>query len=292
MSTNVGGLLHHQPRLHVRRSRHECLEHALRGWLDENRVWKPLFENFGSQDVVLRPLHRRDCADTSPLSSVLTWSSIGREKWDAGLQGGAGILIHRFKLDNVLCHGSPASVELISPFAAHPQKVGETFQVGDESNVVHPSTVARSSRSTTQPRTATIRLANRPAAEIPGPHQRPFDIGLIGSDAGGISTSRAGWFTGSRRTAPFTRIVQQINAYSDAVSIRDTGVRSLAQADALTCIIRHAAEALRAPDPVRTPSLSSHPSPKIRRTLWPINRHHHQESYPRNWTKPRTNTGS
>lgn len=53
----------------------------------------------------------------------------------AGLQGGGGILVHRFADNISYVMGSPAAVELVSPFGAHAQKVGESFQVGDD---VHP----------------------------------------------------------------------------------------------------------------------------------------------------------
>jgi hypothetical protein len=50
------------------------------------------------------------------------------------------------------------------------------------------------------------------------------------------------------------QIMQQITAYTDAASIRDIGIRSLTQAVALTGIVRYTGEALRALDPIRTPS--------------------------------------
>jgi hypothetical protein len=47
--------------------------------------------------------------------------------------------------------------------------------------------------------------------------------------------------------------MQQITAYTEAVSIQDTGLRTLTQATALTSLMRHAATALQALDPIRTP---------------------------------------
>jgi hypothetical protein len=59
-----------------------------RGWLNENRVWKPQFEHFGTQDVVLRPLHRRDLSGylAAELGPYLVEFRVA-ERWDAGLQG-------------------------------------------------------------------------------------------------------------------------------------------------------------------------------------------------------------
>ena len=54
--------------------------------------------------------------------------------------------------------------------------------------------------------------------------------------------------------SPLLQIMQQINAYSTATATRETGLRSLSQASALTGIIHQAAEALRALDPIRIPA--------------------------------------
>jgi hypothetical protein len=227
-----------------------------RGWLDESRVWKPLFVHFGTQDVVLRPLHRHDLVGylAAELGPYLVEYRVA-ERWDAGLQGGSGILVHRFgDLDNhSYVMGPPAAEELVSSVGAHPQKVGETFQVGNESKVFDTVYRCEVLAINDAAHTATIRLSYRPAAEQPGPRQLPFQVGPIGSDVGGIYI-QGGTVHRIPPYGPLMQIMQQITAHIEAASIRDTGVRSLTQATALTGIMRHAAEALRALDPIRTPS--------------------------------------
>jgi hypothetical protein len=227
-----------------------------RGWLDESRVWRPLFKHFGTQDIVLRPLHRHDLVGylAAELGPYLIEYRVG-ERWDAGLQGGSGILVHRFAdWDNhSYVMGPPAAEELVSPFAAHPQKVGETFQVGDESKIFDTVYRCEVLAINDAAHTATIRLSYRPAAEQPPPHQRPFEIGPIGSDVGGIYI-QGGTVHRIPPYGPVMQIMQQITAYTEGNFIGDTGIRSLAQATALTGIMRHAAEALGALDPIRTPS--------------------------------------
>ncbi len=92
-----------------------------------------------------------------------------------------------------------------------------------------------------------------PAVEQPDPHQRPFQVGPIDSDGGGIYI-QGGVIHRIPPYGPVTQIMQQIDAYTDAASIHDSGIRSLAQVTALAGIIRHASEALRALDPIRTPA--------------------------------------
>ena len=157
--------------------------------------------------------------------------------------------------------GPPAAEELLSPFAAHPQKVGETFQIGDEGNIFDTVYRCEVLAINDAARTATIRLFYRPAAERPGPHQRPFDIGVIGSDAGGIYI-QGGVVRHIPPHSPLLQIMQQITAHNEAATIRDVGVRSLTQAAALAGIVRHSAEALRALDPIRAPS----PAPRLPET--------------------------
>jgi hypothetical protein len=53
---------------------------------------------------------------------------------------------------------------------------------------------------------------------------------------------------------PLMQIMQQVVVHTEASTIRDTGIRSLIQATALTGLMRHAADALRALDPIRTPA--------------------------------------
>jgi hypothetical protein len=227
-----------------------------RGWLDESRVWKPRSKSFGTQDVVLRPLHRHDLVGylAAELGPYLVEYRVA-EKWDAGLQGGSGILVHRFAdwENRSYIMGPPAAEELVSPYAAHPQKVGETFQVGDESKIFDSVYRCEVLAINDAAHTATIRLSYRPAAEPPGPRQRPFELGLLGSDVGPIYIEGGTVHIGPPY-GPVTQIMQQITAYTDAASIRDIGIRSLAQAAALTGIVRYTAEALRALDPIRTPS--------------------------------------
>ena len=81
----------------------------------------------------------------------------------------------------------------------------------------------------------------------------PTAFPFIGSDAGGIYI-QGGTVHRIPPYGPVLQIMQQITAHTEAASIRDTGIRSLAQAAALTGIMRNAAEALRALDPIRTPS--------------------------------------
>jgi hypothetical protein len=257
MSTNVGGAFSTKdPNYTFVGPGMNAWNMRSRGWLDEDRVWKPRFENFGTQDVVLRPLHRRDLRGylAAELGPYLV-EYRAAEKWDAGLQGGSGILVHRFdKWENrSYVMGSPAAEELTSRFAAHPQKVGETFQVGEESKIFDTVYRCEVLSINDGAHTATVRLSYRPAPERPGPHQRPFEIGLVGSDAGGIYI-QGGVVHRLPPYGPILQIMQRLNAYSDAASLRDTGVRSLAQATALTGIIRHASEALRALDPIRSPA--------------------------------------
>jgi len=230
-----------------------------RGWLDESRVWRPQYEHFGTQDVVLRPLHRRDLAGylAAELGPYLVEFRM-TEKWDGGLRGGSGVLVHRFDdIENVsYVMGPPAAEELISRFAAHPQKVGETFRIGDETRLFETVYSCEVININEAAHTATVRLHYRPAATIPGPHQRPFDIGVVGSDSGGI------YIQGGtvHRIPPYTPVIQimrQLTAYTAAASIRDIGMRSLSQADALSGIITHAASALRALDPDRSPAPAS-----------------------------------
>jgi hypothetical protein len=227
-----------------------------RGWLDESRVWKPLSVHFGTQDVVLRPLHHRDLAGylAAELGPYLVEYRVA-EKWDAGLQGGSGILVHRFVdlEDRSYVMGSPAIEELTSLGGAHPQKVGETFQIGDESNIFNALYRCQVLAINDAAHTATIRLSYRPAAEQPGPNQRPFQVGPVGSDGGGIYI-QGGTVHHIPPSGPIIQIMQQITDHTDAARINDTGIRSLAQATALTGIVRHAAQALRGLDPIRTPS--------------------------------------
>jgi hypothetical protein len=226
-----------------------------RGWLDESRVWKPLVEQFGTQDIVLRPLHRRDLAGylAAELGPYLVEYRVA-ERWDAGLQGRSGILVHRFaNLENrAYVVGPPAVEELISPFGAHPQKVGETFQVGD-GKVFETGYRCEVVAINDAAHTATVRLSCRPPAEHPGPNQRPFQVGPIGSDAGGVYI-QGGTVHRIPPYGPVMQMMQQITAHTQAGSISNIGIRSLAQATALTGIVGHAAEALRALDPIRTPS--------------------------------------
>ena len=234
-----------------------------RGWLDESRVWKPLFEHFGTQDIVLRPLHRRDLNGylAAELGPYLVEYRLA-ERWDAGLQGGSGILVHRFAgWENCsYVMGPPAAEELISPFAAHPQKRGETFQVGDQSNIFDTVYACEVLAINDAAQTATIRLSYRPAVEQPGPHQRPFQVGITGSDAGEIYIL-GGVVHRIPPYGPVTQIMQQITAYTEAASIGDTGLRSLAQVTALTGIIRHASEALHALDLLQAPAPALTESP-------------------------------
>src|SRR5205814_6244170 len=110
------------------------------------------------------------------------------EKWDAGMQGGSGILVHRFDSfwNQSYIMGPPAREELISFGGAHPQKLGETFQVGEEKDIFSPIYRCEVLAIDDAARSATVRLYYRPAAEMPGPHERPFDLGVIGSDAGAL----------------------------------------------------------------------------------------------------------
>jgi hypothetical protein len=257
MSTNVGGTFSTpDPNYTFIGPGLNAWNMRARGWLDENRVWTPLFEHFGTQDVTLRPLHRHDLLGylAANLGPYLVEYRLA-ERWDAGMEGGSGILVHRFEdfSNRSYVMGPPASEELASLFSSHPQKVGETFQVGDESNLF--STVYRceviSINDATQ--TATVRLTYRAAAEIPPPHQRPFQVGPIGSDAGGIYIE-GGKVHHLPPYGPVMQIMEQVVAYTDAVSINDTGLRTVAQAAALNRAVRHAAEALRALDPIRTPA--------------------------------------
>ncbi len=134
------------------------------------------------------PLHRRDLPGylAAELGPYLVEYRVA-EKWDAGLQGGSGILIHRFAygLNYSVVMGPPAAEELAavsSPAlwsATHPQKVGEPFQVGDESKIFDTVYCCEVLAIDDAAHTATIRLSYRPAAEIPGPHERPFEIGPI-----------------------------------------------------------------------------------------------------------------
>jgi hypothetical protein len=233
-----------------------------RGWLDESRVWKPLFENFATQDVVLRPLHRRDLDGylAAELGHYLVEYRVA-EKWDAGLQGGSGILVHRFDEGDARSYvmGPPASEELAALFSAHPQKVGETFQVGDESKIFDSVYRCEVLAINDAAHTATIRLSYRPGAEQPGPHQRPFGLGRADSGGGGIYI-QDGVVHRIPPSGPVAQIMQQIVAHADATALRDTGIRTLTQAAALTGIMRHATEALRALDPIRTPAAAPIPS--------------------------------
>jgi hypothetical protein len=175
------------------------------------------------------------------------------------LQGGSGILVHRFdEIDNrSYVMGPPASEELAAPFGAHPQKIGEVFQVGDEKHTFEDVYRCEVIAINDAAHTATVRLRYRPAAPIPLPHQWPPLwpplTGPIESDAGGI------YILGGKvhRLPPYgpvVQIMQQVTAHTEAVSIQDAGIRTLTQASALTSIIGHAAKALRALDPIRTPA--------------------------------------
>jgi hypothetical protein len=227
-----------------------------RGWLDEKRVWSPLFEHFGTQDVVLRPLHRRDLPGylAANLGPYLV-EYRAAERWDTGMQGGSGILVHRFVdwENRSYVMGPPAAEELSSLFGSHPQKVGETFQIGKESNSFETVYRCEVVSINDANHSATVRLTYRPAVEIPPPHQRPFQIGPIGSDAGGIYI-QGGKVHRIPPYGPIMQIMRQIMAHSEAGSIPDAGVRSLAQAGALAGVMRHAAEAIRNLDPIRTPA--------------------------------------
>lgn len=225
-----------------------------RGWLNENRVWKPLFEHFGTQDVVLRPLHRRDLGGylAAELGPYLVEYRVA-EKWDAGLQGGGGVLVHRFSDNQSYVMGPPAALELAAIFAAHPQKVGESFQVGDNQHQFKPLYRCEVLAIDDAAHTATVRLSYHAAAEIPGPHQRPFEIGPIGSDVGGIYVQH-GHVVHIQPYGPLTLLMLHIAAHSEAESIQNVGMRSVARATALTGLIREAANALRALDPIRVPA--------------------------------------
>lgn len=235
-----------------------------RGWLDEYRVWKPQFQNFETQDIVLRPLHRHDlpgylAAELGPY--LVEYRTT--EKWDAGMQGGSGVLVHRFDslFNRSYVMGPPAKEELISLFAAHPQKVGETFQVGEENDRFKPIYRCEVLEINDSARSATVRLYYRSAAEIPGPHQRPFDLGLIGSDAGGIYIQN-GHVVRIPPNSPVLSLMEHVVAHIESESIRDTGLRLLARAAALTGLVREAAQAIRSLDPLRSPC----PDPKPQRS--------------------------
>lgn len=256
MSTNVGGTFSTAnadynfigPGLNAWNMRSRC-------WLDETRVWKPQFQIFQTQDIVLRPLHRPDLSGylAAELGPYLVEYRIA-EKWDADIQGGSGILVHRFDsfYNRSYVMGPPAKVELISLFAAHPQKVGETFQVGEEKDIFQPIYRCEVLAIDNAARSATVRLFYRPAAEIPGPHQRPFDVGVIGSDAGGIYIEN-GHVVRIPPNSPVMSFMQHIVAHTESESIRDTGLRTLARAAALTGLVREAAQAIRSLDPLRSP---------------------------------------
>ncbi len=256
MSTNVGGTFStSDPNYTFIGPGLNAWNMRSRGWLNENRVWKPKFEHFGTEDVVLRPLHRRDLGGylAAELGPYLVEFRVA-ENWDADLQGGGGVLVHRFDtIDNCsYVMGSPAVVELISPFGAHPQKVGESFQVGDEGHQFLPLYRCEVIAIDNSAHTATVRLSYRAAVEPPGPHQRPFNIGPY-VEHGVNYFVHNGTVGRIPSTGPTPLLMQQIVAHSQAESIQDIGIRSLAQATALTGVMRHAADALRALDPIRSP---------------------------------------
>ncbi|QIG50576.1 hypothetical protein G5V57_24305 [Nordella sp. HKS 07] len=263
MSTNVGGTFSTpNPNYSFVGPGMNAWNMRSRGWLNENRVWKPLFEHFGTQDVVLRPLHRRDLRGylAAELGPYLVEFRVA-ELWDAGLQGGGGILVHRFA-DNVsYVMGSPASVALFSPFGAHPQKVGEPFQVGDDAHQFSPLYRCEVIAIDNSARTATVRLSYRAAAKPPGPHQRPFELGPL-VDEGINFYVQNGHVVRIPPHGPLMQIMQQVIAHTEASTIPDTGIRSLTQATALTSLMRHAADALRALDPIRSPAPKPH-NPQI-----------------------------
>lgn len=226
-----------------------------RGWLDEDRVWQPQFKSFGTEDVVLRPLHRHDldgylAAELGPY--LVEYRTA--EKWDAGLQGGSGILVHRFseEINRSYVMGPPAAEILVSVRAAHPQKVGETFQIGKEDAIFDPVYRCEVLSINDAAHTATVRLHYRPAAERPAPQQRQFDFGLVGSDGGGVYIE-GGKIHRIPPYGPVMQLMRQITAHTDAGAIGDTALRTLAQASALTGIMRHASTALRGLNPIRTP---------------------------------------
>jgi hypothetical protein len=255
MSTNVGGTFStSDPSYTFIGPGMNAWNMRSRGWLNENRVWKPFFENFGTQDVVLRPLHRRDLSGylAAQLGPYLVEFRVA-EKWDAGLQGGGGILVHRFADNISYIMGSPAAVELVSPFGAHPQKVGESFQIGDDAHSFIPLYRCEVIAIDNAAHTATVRLSYRAAVKPPGPHQRPLEIGPIVDDGVNFYVQN-GHVVRIPPQGPLMQIMQQVVAHTEASTIRDTGIRSLTQATALTGLMRHAAAALRALDPIRTPA--------------------------------------
>jgi len=229
-----------------------------RGWLDESRVWSPLFQGFDTQVVTLRPLHRRDLPGylAANLGPFLVEYRVA-ERWDAGMWNGSGILVHSFdKLDNrSYLWGQPAVEFLSNPSAARPLKTGESFQIGQERTppqitfeTVYRCEVLSIDDSS---HTATVRLTYRPGIVLP-PLENPFQIGS-GGDGAGLYL-QGGKIYRIPPFGPIMQVMRQVIAHNEAVSIQDIGMRSLTQASALTGILRYASEALRALDPIRAPA--------------------------------------
>lgn len=225
-----------------------------RDWLDEARVWKPQFKYFQQQDVQLRPLHRHDLSGylAAELGPYLVEYGV-TEKWDAGMFGGSGILVHRFEDNRSYLMGSPGVLATSSPQGRHAMKKGESFQVGEVADLF--STVYRCEVLALDDasHTATVRLFYRPGAEIPGPHQRPFDVGVTGSDAGTIYLQH-GKVVRIPPRGPSVSLLNHVAAYAEAAGIAHTGIRDQARAVALTNLIREALGALKELDPVRVPA--------------------------------------
>jgi hypothetical protein len=254
MSTNVGGTFSSpDPNYTFIGPGMNAWNMRSRGWLRESRVWKPATANFGTQDVVLRPLHRRDLAGylAAELGPYLIEFRVA-ERWDAGLQGGGGILVHRFADNISYVMGPPAAAELVSPFVAHPQKVGESFQVGDDAHRFTPFYRCEVIAIDNAAHTATVRLSYRPAVKPLPPHQRPFEIGPILEDGLDYYVHK-GQAVPIPQSGPLMQIMQQVVDHAQASTIEDIGIRSLTQAMTLTTLMRHAADALRELDPLRTP---------------------------------------
>jgi hypothetical protein len=218
-----------------------------RGWLDEERVWKPGSNSF-DVTIKLRPLHRHD------LPGFLAADFMGnylveyrkRARWDAGIPRSA-VLIHRFE-DNhsYVMANTEGTLGLVK---------GDVFQIGGSAGQFAQQTSFTRIEVISiddGDNTATIRLVFHPAQK-PALTIDPF----VGMTEDGFMFH--GQLHPIPRWAPLFKLLQAVAAYQNTATIQDLTLRQAARREALESISKQVSELKKPLDPVRVPAKRKRP---------------------------------